>query len=228
MERGYIGNTNTFICLSDRTRGRIPIDLGWEYFGDFTTSYAYHMGPWQQTTTDGKAWLKTQVARWNARFIVAACPWHRHLWQGWTKTNTAGWGSRQTKMKDLALRYDNSVDTFIWPGQNWEEESASNCIEQFLHFYVQLELTRILAMWIDRADTAAQDRSVPVLVVSSHGIGYGTSPHIPGGRRDSSPRRDRRRYGVAANAAIGVVCHDAELAASFAIVYEAQSGSYME
>ena len=122
LERGYIGNTNTFICLSDRTRGRIPIDLGWEYFGDFTTSYAYHMGPWQQTATDGKAWLKTQVARWNARFIVAACPWHRHLWQGWTKTNTAGWGSRQTKMKDLALRYDNSVDTFIWPGQNWEEE----------------------------------------------------------------------------------------------------------
>lgn len=122
LERGYVGNTNSFICLSDRTRGRIPIDLGWEYFGDFTTSYAYHLGPWQQTTPDGKAWLKSQLARWNARFIVAACPWHRHLWQGWTRTNTVGWGSRQTKIKDLALRYDISVDTFIWPSQNWDEE----------------------------------------------------------------------------------------------------------
>jgi prepilin-type N-terminal cleavage/methylation domain-containing protein len=121
LERGYVG-TNSFICLSDRTRGRIPIDLGWEYFGDFTTSYAYHMGAWFQTTADGKTWLKNQLARWNARFIVAACPWHRHLWQGWTGTNTTGWGSRQTKMKDLALRYDNSVDTFVWPSQNWEEE----------------------------------------------------------------------------------------------------------
>jgi prepilin-type N-terminal cleavage/methylation domain-containing protein len=122
LERGYVGNTNSFICLSDRTRGRIPIDFGWEYFGDFTTSYAYHIGPWQQTTTEGKAWLSSQITRWNARFIVAACPWHRHLWQGWTKTNTSGWGSRQTKIKDLALRFDGSVDSFIWPSQNWEEE----------------------------------------------------------------------------------------------------------
>lgn len=44
LEKGYVENTNSFICASDRTRGRIPIDLGWEYFGDFTTSYAYHLG----------------------------------------------------------------------------------------------------------------------------------------------------------------------------------------
>ncbi|MBI4659940.1 MAG: type II secretion system protein [Verrucomicrobia bacterium] len=122
LEKGYVGSTNSFICLSDRTRGHIPIDLGWEYFGDFTTSYAYHLGPWMQTTTDGKAWLKNQITRWNARFIVAACPWHRHLWQGWTRTNTTGWGTRSTKIKDFALRYDTSVDSFIWPSQNWEEE----------------------------------------------------------------------------------------------------------
>ncbi len=122
LERNYVGNTNSFICPSDRTRGRIPVDLGWEYFGDFTTSYAYHLGVWQQTTPEGKAWLKTQIDRWNVRFIVAACPWHRHLWQGWTKTNTSGWGSRSTKIKDSALRYDGSVDSFVWPSQNWEEE----------------------------------------------------------------------------------------------------------
>lgn len=29
----YLGTTNVFTCLSDRTKGRIPIDLGWEYFG---------------------------------------------------------------------------------------------------------------------------------------------------------------------------------------------------
>jgi len=125
LEKNYVANTNSFICLSDRTRGYIPIDLGWEYFGkvgDFTTSYAYHMGPVQQTTPDGKKWLKDQIARWNARFIVAACPWHRHLWQGWTKKVSTGWGSRQTNIKDLALRYDGSVDSFVWPASNWEEE----------------------------------------------------------------------------------------------------------
>jgi prepilin-type N-terminal cleavage/methylation domain-containing protein len=122
LEKNYVSNTNSFICLSDRTRGRIPIDLGWEYFGDFTTSYAYHLGVWQQTNPDGKTWLKDQLARWNARFIVAACPWHRHLWQGWTKTNTTGWGTRNIKIKDLSLRYDGSVDSFVWPAQNWEEE----------------------------------------------------------------------------------------------------------
>jgi prepilin-type N-terminal cleavage/methylation domain-containing protein len=125
LEKGYVPNTNSFICLSDRTRGHIPIDLNWEYFGkagDFTTSYAYHMGPLQQTTPDGRKWLADQIQRWNARFIVAACPWHRHLFQGWLKTNTSGWGSRQTRIKDLALRYDGSVDSFVWPALNWEEE----------------------------------------------------------------------------------------------------------
>lgn len=122
LEKGYLENTNVFICQSDRTRGRIPIDLGWEYFGDFTTSYAYHLGPWQQTTPEGKLWLQDQINRWGPRFIVAACPWHRHLWQGWLHTNNAGWGSRQTRIKDLALRHDGSVDSFRWPGSNWEEE----------------------------------------------------------------------------------------------------------
>lgn len=120
LETNYVSGTNSFICASDRTRGRIPIDLGWEYFGEFTTSYAYHFGPWQQTTTEGKAWLKSQLQRWNARFIVAACPWHRHLFSGWTGTNANF--KRKTNVKDLALRYDGSVDSFIWPAQNWEEE----------------------------------------------------------------------------------------------------------
>ena len=122
LENGYVGNTNSFICLCDRTRGRIPIDLGWEYFGEFTTSYAYHLGPWQQTTPEGKRWLQTQTALWKNRLIVAACPWHRHLWQGWTKTNTTGWGTRNIRIKDLALRNDGSVDSFIWPSKNWEDE----------------------------------------------------------------------------------------------------------
>ena len=54
--REYLGSTNSFICASDRTRGKIPIDLGWEYFGasnTFTTSYAYHLGPWELTTAEG-------------------------------------------------------------------------------------------------------------------------------------------------------------------------------
>ena len=119
------GTTNVFICPSDRTRGHIPINLGWEYFGPpgkFTGSYAYHMGPWQQFHQDGKKWLPEQIARWGARFIVAACPWHRHLMQGWTGTNTTGWGTGNTKIKDVCLRYDGSVDTFKWPARNWEEE----------------------------------------------------------------------------------------------------------
>jgi prepilin-type N-terminal cleavage/methylation domain-containing protein len=119
----YMGRTNLFVCPSDRTLGKIPIDLGWEYFGatnTFTCSYAYHMGPWQQTTTDGKAWLTDQISRWKARFIVAACPWHRHLYSGWVSALPNF--SRSTNIKDLALRYDNSVDSFKWPAQNWEEE----------------------------------------------------------------------------------------------------------
>jgi len=121
----YTAGTNLFICPSDRTRGRIPLDLGWEYFGpkgSFTGSYAYHMGPWQQFDPVGKKWLPDQIARWQGRFIVAACPWHRHLFEGWTRTNEVGWGTKKTNLKDLALRYDGSVNTFRWPGQNWEEE----------------------------------------------------------------------------------------------------------
>src|SRR5262249_19064526 len=82
----YLGSTNVFICKDDRTIGRIPIDLGWEYYGvvgDFTTSYAYHMGAWQQLNPDGKKWLADQIQRWQSQFIVAACPWHRHLFSGW-------------------------------------------------------------------------------------------------------------------------------------------------
>jgi len=133
----YLGNTNSFICKSDRTYGSIPIDPGWEYFGyatsnRFTTSYAYHLGPWQQTTPEGKAWLNStaripgtgtpvgQIPRWGIRFIVAACPWHRHLYSGWTGNQPNF--SKQTKIKDAALRYDGSVDSFRWPAENWEEE----------------------------------------------------------------------------------------------------------
>lgn len=133
LEKGYVEGTNSFICLSDRTRGRIPIDLGWEYYGvvgDFTTSYAYHLGAWQQLTPEGREWLHStkvlrgvvqgQIPRWGPRFIVAACPWHRHLFAGWTgkKANL----SKPTNIRDLALRYDGSVDSFFWPAQNWEEE----------------------------------------------------------------------------------------------------------
>jgi prepilin-type N-terminal cleavage/methylation domain-containing protein len=124
LER-YLGGTNIFICPSDATRGRIPIDLGWEYFGlpgYFTGSYAYHMGPPQQLDPVGRKWLQDQIALWQGRFIVAACPWHRHLFQGWTRTNTAGWGSRKTNLKDLALRHDGSVSIFRWPAENWTEE----------------------------------------------------------------------------------------------------------
>ena len=125
--KDYMGNTNLFVCHSDRTRGRIPIDLGWEYFGatnTFTTSYAYHMGPWQQTDPTGKAWLSDQIRMWNIRFIVVACLWHRHLYSGWVSSmpNFA----RSTNIKDLALRYDGSVNSFKWPGQNWEYEPYTN------------------------------------------------------------------------------------------------------
>src|SRR4030095_11737962 len=61
LEKGYLESTNLFICPSDRTKGQIPIDLGWEYYGapgDFTTSYAYHMGASQQLTPDGQKWLR--------------------------------------------------------------------------------------------------------------------------------------------------------------------------
>ncbi len=120
----YLSTTNVFICKSDRTSGRIPIDLGWEYYGtlgEFTTSYAYHMGASQQVTPEGKQWLKDQISRWQGRFIVAACPWHRHLYSGWTAKLQPGlW--KKTNVRDLALRYDGAVDSFFWPANNWEEE----------------------------------------------------------------------------------------------------------
>jgi prepilin-type N-terminal cleavage/methylation domain-containing protein len=121
----YLGGTNIFICPSDRTGGHIPLDLGWEYFGkpgSFTGSYAYHIGPSQQLDAAGKKWIKDQLAMWGGRFIVAACPWHRHLYMGWTGNSTRGWGSRSTNIKDLALRHDGSVSTFRWPANNWEKE----------------------------------------------------------------------------------------------------------
>ncbi len=123
----YLGNTNVFVCSSDRTQGKIPIDLGWEYFGatnTFTTSYAYHMGPWQQTDPGGKAWLSDQINMWKNRFIVVACPWHRHLYSGWI-TALPNF-TRRTNIKDVALRYDNSVNSFKWPGNNWEYEPYTN------------------------------------------------------------------------------------------------------
>ena len=138
LEAGFVPNTNSFICLSDRTLGRIPIDLGWEYFGkegDFTTRYAYHLGPWQQLTPEGRDWLNStkplrtgeptgQIPRWGIRFIVAACPWHRHLFSGWTgnKFDPNRSFSKKTNVKDLCLRYGGHVDSFIWPASNWEEE----------------------------------------------------------------------------------------------------------
>lgn len=124
LEKGYLPNTNSFICLSDRTQGHIPIDLDWEYFGDFTTSYAYHLGAWFQCTQEGRDWLKQQLERWQARYIVAACPWHRHLYSGWTvKTYDPQRSFRhKTNIRDLCLRYDGSVDSFRWPTTNWHEE----------------------------------------------------------------------------------------------------------
>ncbi|MCC7375495.1 MAG: type II secretion system protein [Verrucomicrobiales bacterium] len=119
----YLSTTNVFICASDRTRGRIPIDLGWEYFGalgDFTTSYAYHMGAPQQLDAVGRQWLKSQLDRWSSRFIVAACPWHRHLFSGWMGKKATF--SQKTNIRDLALRQDGAVDSFFWPVNNWEEE----------------------------------------------------------------------------------------------------------
>ena len=122
-KKNYLGSTNSFICLSDRTRGKIPIDLGWEYFGstnNFTASYGYHMGPWQQTTPEGKKWLSDQITRWKSQFIVTVCPWHRHLFSGWFGSQ-ANFG-KTTNIRDLALRYDGSVNSFKWPSLNWEEE----------------------------------------------------------------------------------------------------------
>jgi prepilin-type N-terminal cleavage/methylation domain-containing protein len=126
--REHLGSTNLFVCPSDRTRGKIPIDLGWEYFGatnTFTTSYAYHLGPWEQTTEDGKSWLLDQLSRWKIRYIVAACPWHRHLYSGWS-TSVPNFVWKATNIKDLALRYDSAVNSFKWPSDNWTYEPYTN------------------------------------------------------------------------------------------------------
>jgi hypothetical protein len=131
LEKGYVENTNSFICASDRTRGRITIDTGWEYFGEFTTSYAYHLGPWMQTTADGKRWLEDQLQRWSTRFIVAACPWHRHLFSGWTGDTYDPQKSFQANQhQDLCLRYDGAVNSFFWPANSWEESSRERSLTE--------------------------------------------------------------------------------------------------
>jgi len=119
LENGYLPNTNSFVCLDDRTHGHIQSQWrGWEYFDN--TSYAYHMGPWQQIDKDGKKWLSDGISKWKSRFIVAACPWHRHLFSGWFGSQPNF--SKSTNIRDLALRYDGSVDSFKWPSENWDPE----------------------------------------------------------------------------------------------------------
>jgi prepilin-type N-terminal cleavage/methylation domain-containing protein len=121
LEKRCVENIRSLVCLDDRTNGHIRFDLGWEYFDN--TSYAYHMGPVQQTTPNGKLWLKDQIRRWDARFIVAACPWHRHLFAGLRGRGDGPQSmTSNPKIKDVALRFDGSVDAFIWPALNWEEE----------------------------------------------------------------------------------------------------------
>src|SRR2546427_664607 len=61
-----------------------------------------------------------QITRWNARLIVAACAWPRHLYSGWVGAQANF--SKSTNIKDLALRSDGSVNSFRWPALNWEDE----------------------------------------------------------------------------------------------------------
>lgn len=113
----YVKSTAIFVCPDDYTDGHIDFDLGWEYWDN--TSYAYHVGPWQQLDPQGQAWLESQRAKWGGRFIVAACPWHRHI----QIANQAGQLRRAApEIKDHALREDGSVNLFIWPSKNWETE----------------------------------------------------------------------------------------------------------
>ena len=100
------GNTAIFICQDDYMNGHINFDQGWEYFDG--TSYAYHMGAWFQLTDPG--WLADQISRWQGRYIVAACPWHRHI-QGW-----------DPRIRDISLRLDGAVRNFKWPSNNWSDE----------------------------------------------------------------------------------------------------------
>ena len=105
------GNTDIFICPDDYKNGHIDFDLGWEYFDG--TSYAYHLGAWFQTNPDGRNWLTAQIKKWEGRYIVAACPWHRHL-QQW-----------DVRVRDISLRYDGAVRFFKWPANNWDTEPYS-------------------------------------------------------------------------------------------------------
>jgi len=103
------GNNAIFVCPDDYEKTHGPTgDLGWEYFDN--TSYAYHEGAWFQLTDDGRAWLAAQLARWSGRYIVAACPWHRHI-QGWDR-----------RIRDISLRQDGAVRNFQWPATNWDSE----------------------------------------------------------------------------------------------------------
>lgn len=119
----YARNKNIFVCPDDYTKGRISFDIGWDYFSNPdklpVTSYAYHAGYHQlvQTVNVPAAlkmkWLAWQTSLWKSRFIVAACPWHRHL-----ETR----GRLDRTWKDLSLRADGSVRQFLWPWHNWEYE----------------------------------------------------------------------------------------------------------
>lgn len=53
------------------------------------------------------------LKRQGQRFIVAACPMHRHQ-------NTQG--RLNPNYRDLALRADTSIRPFIWPTYNWDPE----------------------------------------------------------------------------------------------------------
>jgi prepilin-type N-terminal cleavage/methylation domain-containing protein len=117
LEKGYVPNTNMFLCPDDHTFGNMQVDLGWEMFA--ATSYAYHLGPWQQVTDEGRVWLQWQCGLWGARYIVAACPWHRLFLGGWTGTQPVTVNNHRTKA--LALRYDGSVSSFKWPFQSWTD-----------------------------------------------------------------------------------------------------------
>ena len=115
--KAYTGSKELFLCPDDWTRGKIQNELGrravgWEYFNN--TSYAYHAGAWFQLTDVGKAWLKYGRNTYRARFIVAACPWHRHL-QRFSE-----------RVLDVALRDDASVDYFHWPKTEWADEPYRN------------------------------------------------------------------------------------------------------
>ncbi len=109
----YAGTLDVFLCPDDWTKGHIQVELGkralgWEYFDN--TSYAYHAGPWFQITRQGKEWIKYGREKYKSRYIVAACPWHRHL-QHFSE-----------RIQDLALRDDGAVDLFHWPTREWADE----------------------------------------------------------------------------------------------------------